>query len=599
MGSLRPPRWLYLIMPDTLTAAAAEDLPAPLLWKIAETDEDAARELAGQLNLPPLVGKLLMRRGVSTLDQARAFLEPRLEDLHDPLLLPDAEAAVDRLAFALEKGEKIFVHGDYDADGVTSAALCLRALAALGADVVGFVPRRSDGYDLQVAGVERAKEAGAKLILTADCGVCAVEPVAHARKLGLDVIVTDHHRPDETLPEAVAVVDPYREGSRAPFQALCGAGVAFKVLDALTARLMPQHRTAFRHNFVDLVAVGTVADVTPLVGENRILVTHGLRALAQGKKTGLKALLVSMDLWNRTLDAESISWKLGPRLNAAGRMEDADIAYRLLTTRDAAEAERLAFQLGELAERSRDETARVTTEALVEALLPENLDRRVLVLARERWGKGVIGIAAARVAEQRRRPAILLAYDADHDLYHGSARSDGQFKLLDALHGCHDLLERYGGHSLSAGVTLRAENLNAFRDRMHELALGAVAVDGEPPSLEIDAELTARDALTFPLVEAMERLAPFGRENEEPVLAARGATVLECRRMGREGSTLGMTVRLPGATQGLRAVWFRNGDWADRLKMGDDVDVAFTPKISEWNGRVRLELMLKDIRKAE
>ena len=571
--------------------------PAALTWKIAETDEDAARDLAGELNLHPLVGKLLLGRGVTSVEEARRFLEPRLEDLHDPYLLPDVEAAVDRLAFALEKNEKIFVHGDYDADGVTSAALCMRALAALGANVVGFVPKRSDGYDLQVVGVEKAREAGARLIMTADCGVCAVEPVAHAKSLGLDVIVTDHHRPEEKLPEAVAVVNPYRLDSKAPFQALCGAGVAFKLLDALVARIMPQHRTAFRYNYVDLVAVGTVADVTPLIDENRILVAHGLRTLAQGKKTGLKALLESMDLWNRTLDAESISWKLGPRLNAAGRMEDADLAYRLLVTRDADEAKDLAGQLGALAERSREETARVTTEAMLDAMLDENKDRRVMVLARDRWGKGVVGVAAARIAEQMRRPVILLSYDADQDLYHGSARSDGKFKLHAALLECDALLERYGGHSLSAGVSLKSANLAAFRDRMHELAAGEVMVDLAPPELPVDAELTDGGALTFPLVEAMERLAPFGKGNDEPVFATRGATVLECKKMGREGATLGLWVRLPGSTQGIKGVWFRNGEWADRLSMGDEVDIAYTPKISEWNGRVRMELVVKDIRK--
>jgi single-stranded-DNA-specific exonuclease len=559
----------------------------------------AADELSAALNLSPLVSRLLVNRGVADPEEARCFLDPQLEYLYDPYTLPDMEKAVTRLTQAIEKREKIFLHGDYDADGVTSAALCLRALTVLGADVTGYVPKRTEGYDLQKGGVDRAHAIGATLILTADCGSCAVEPIKYAQSLGIDVVVTDHHRPGPELPPTVALVNPYREGYDPPFRELCGAGVAFKVLDALVEHVQPVHRLAFRRQFVDLVALGTVADVTPLKSENRIFVTHGLRALAEGKKAGLRALMMSMDMMGRALDTESISWKLGPRLNAAGRMEDADLAFRLLVTKDPEEAEQLAVQLSLLAERSREETARVTTEAMVDAMLPEQEGRRVLVLAREAWGKGVIGIAANRIVEQCRRPVILLSYDKENDQYVGSARSFADFNLHEALHKCADLLGRFGGHSASAGVSLKPDNLEAFRDRMHELAEGFISDEPIAATLEIDAEVESGTELTFAMVEQMHRLAPFGRENPEPVFATRGAVVQSARRVGKDGNTCQLYLRLPGLTNSLKAVWFRNGEWGDRLQMGDEVDIAYTPKINEWRGSANVELSVKDLRMGE
>jgi single-stranded-DNA-specific exonuclease len=570
------------------------------LWKIATPDPGASRTLAEALGVSPLVGQLLLNRGVSDPEAARLFLDPQMSDLSDPHRLPDVGKAVDRLALALDRKERIFVHGDYDVDGVTSAALCLRALAALGADIVGYVPKRTEGYDLQKGGVDRAKEAGATLILTADCGSCAIEPVAYANSLGIDVIVTDHHRPGAVLPDAVAVVNPYREevAEPPPFQALCGAGVAFKVLDALVERIAPAHRKAFRDNFVDLAALGTVADMTPLVSENRILVSHGLRALNTGKKVGLRALFLSMDLGGKTVECETISFRIAPRLNAAGRMEDADLAYRLLVTRDADEAEQLAVQLGALAEKSREETARVTAEAVAAALEPEHEGRRVLVLAREAWGKGVIGVAANRVMDQFRRPVILLSLDKEAGHYHGSARSFGAFNLHQALHACADLLGRFGGHSASAGVSVPAENLEAFRDRMHDLAEGLVEDEPVLPAIDIDAEVAQGSVLTYDLVDQINRLAPFGRENPEPTFLARGAMVLGADRVGKDKNTFRIRLRLPGMGNEMKGVWFKNGDWADRVGMGDEVDVVFTPKINEWNGRVNVEMSIKDLRVA-
>lgn len=574
-----------------------------MAWRVAEPDPQAVEALARAADVPPLVAALLINRGIETPEAAFEFLNPTLASLHDPFLLPDCDKAVERLARAIQTGEKIFVHGDYDADGVTSAAICVRALGSLGANVVGFVPKRSDGYDFQAYGAEKAAEAGASLILTSDCGVTAVEAVERANALGIDVIITDHHRPGEKLPSAVAVVNPYRidgdfDPEKLPFHELCGAGVAFKVLDALVSVLQPQHREAFRKNFVDLAALGTVADVTPLRGENRILVAQGVKSLNAPKKAGIEALLISLELKGATIDANTISMRLGPRLNAAGRAFDPDLAFRLLVTKDAVEAESLAVQMGALHDRIREETAKATTEALADALGPENEGRRVLVLARPAWGGGIVGIVAARLVEAVRRPVLMLSYDKEADCYHGSARTFGNFNLLGALNASADLLGRFGGHSAAAGVTVPAANLDALRDRLHEVSEGLLSDEVEPPTLDIDLEIGSAGALALSLLDWLDRLAPFGRDNPEPVFLTRGAVVLSARRVGKDGNTASFIFRFPGSETGFKAVKFQSGDLADGLQSGDEVDVVYTPRRNEWQGRVSLDLMLKDLRSA-
>jgi single-stranded-DNA-specific exonuclease len=563
-------------------------------WHLATPDTSQVQRLAAELRVEPLIARLLINRGITEAGQAERYLTPRLDDLDDPHTLPDVDKAVERLARAIETQELIFVHGDYDADGVTSAALCLRALSGLGANVVGFVPRRTDGYDFQPYGAKKAKELGAGLIMTADCGVCALEAVACANSLGIDVIVTDHHRPGPTLPAACAVVNPYRDDATVAFRDLCGAGVAFKVLDALTARLKPEFQGAFRRNFVDLVALGTVSDSSTLAGENRILVQHGLEMLAQGKKTGVKALLAAAGLEGKELTAESIGFQLGPRLNAAGRMEDADLAYRLLITRDHDEAEQLVAQIESLNDLRRSETERVVQEALAEALTQD--DRRVLVLARARWGKGLVGIVAGRIAELLRRPTLILSYDEKTDSYGGSGRTFGSFSLLDALHACSDLLGRYGGHSASAGINVSASNLEAFRQRIHEVSEGLVSDQPEPITLEIDAELPDARPLTQELVASLSALAPFGRDNPEPLFLTCNAIVTETRRVGKDNNTAIFQLKLPGKQWPTKAVRFKSGDWTGRVQPGEKVDVVYTPRLNEWNGKTHVELTLHDLR---
>ena len=567
-------------------------------WVMAEPDPKAVEHLSQVLQIPPLVACLLINRGVSDEASARRFLSPQLADLSDPYTLPDMEKAVSRLAKAIETGEKIFIHGDYDTDGVTSTALCLRALKSMGAIVIGHVPKRSDGYDLQCAGVDKARAEEATLILTADCGSRAIEPVAYAKTFGIEVIITDHHRPGPELPEAVALVNPYRTDTDMPelaFRGYCGAGVAFKVLDALVERIMPEHRNAFRQNFVDLVALGTVADVTPLIEENRILVKYGLEALGGAKKVGVQALLLAADLLGKPLTSHSISFSLGPRLNAVGRMGDAAIAYRLLITKDPEEAEQLMVQVDALRAQTQEETARVVADALMMASLPEFAMRRVLILAKEQWGHGVVGIAAIKLVEQLGKPVILLSYNKENDHWGGSARSYGLFNLHAALEECAPLLSRFGGHSMAAGVSLSNDNLAAFRDQMDALAEGIVSDEPYIPPLAIDAEIRQGHILNPAFVEAMDWLAPFGHSNEEPVFATLGADLTYAKRVGKEGAHLQMRFRLPGQISEFKGIWFFQGDLFDELTIGKKVNIAYTPKINEFNGKITVDLQMKDI----
>ena len=591
--------------PDATPPTPAVSLPA--VWRIAAPNDTQVQALVRALDLSPITAALLVNRGVTTPDAARAFFNPTIDTLSDPYRFPDMEAAVDRLAHAVEKGETIFVHGDYDVDGVTSAALAVRALTGLGAKVVGFVPSRADGYDLQKGGVDKAKAAGATLLFTADCAIKAVEAVAYASEQGIDVVVTDHHRPGATIPAACAVVNPYRTDAAAiertsvlGFYDYVGVAVAYKVLGALTQRLRPDAHAAFLSGFLDFVALGTVQDMACVTGENRVFVTHGLDALSRSKRKGIQALLTHFKLGGESVTAEHIGWKIGPLLNAAGRMDDANLAYRLLVTREADDAEQLVAQLDGLNALRKQEQAKIVAEAAAQATLPEYADRRVLVLTSPGWRGGLAGLAAGRIADQFTRPTLLLSHNPRTNEYHGSARGYGDFHMLNALTECDKvgMLGRYGGHSGAAGVTVRGEHFEAFCEKLHELAEGTVDLEPTAPVLAIDAEVPDGRAWTYEMMDEIARLEPYGRGNAEPVFATCGARVQDVRRCGSDKNTLQMRVELPGMAAPTSVVGFKMGALADNLSPGMRVDLAYKPNLNHYNGRTTIQLMLEDARLA-
>ncbi|HET9985377.1 MAG TPA: single-stranded-DNA-specific exonuclease RecJ [Longimicrobiales bacterium] len=568
----------------------------PRRWvqRAAAGDDAAVAELAAGLGLPEPLCRLLVQRGHAEPGIAKRFLRPKLESLHDPFLLTGMHAAVERVGRAIDRGEPILVHGDYDVDGVCAAALYTRVLRRLGARAEAFVPHRlTDGYDLSRAGIRRAAELGATLILTGDCGIVAHEAVAQAAAAGIDVVVTDHHTPGPELPAAVAVVNPSRADCAYPEATLCGAGVAFKLCQALAAR----HGLAAEELWyeLDLVALATIADLVPLTGENRVLARYGLKVLRETRNPGLRTLLRTAGLDGREeLAAGHVSHVLGPRINAAGRIGEAFDGVRLLLARDEAEAEPLAQRM-EAANRERQAVDQRTLDealGLLEAEYDPERDYAV-VLAGEGWHPGVIGIVASRVVERIHRPTVLIAVGAGHA--RGSARSIRGFHLYDALSGCAEHLERFGGHRYAAGLDIEPARIPAFRQALNERARAALTPADLVPEVEVDLELRLRDA-THELHRYLRHFGPFGTGNPAPVFAARGVVLAGRPRIaGRDHVKL----RLLQDGAQLEAIGFRMADRLPALEAARALDVAFQLQENRWNGRVELQARLVDVRPAE
>jgi len=492
-------------------------------WRIEPAPDDGAvRALAADLTVPPAFARLLVQRGYGTPEAARRFLRPSREHLHDPFGLPDMERAVERLARAVRTGETVFVHGDYDVDGQCATTILTRILRSAGGRAVPFVPHRvRDGYDLSEVGVRAAREAGAAVICALDCGTTAVGPVASAREAGMDVVIADHHLPGPERPAALALVNPRRPENTYPYPDLCGAGLAWKLGLALLRAL--GRNEAFAWHLVDLVALATVADLVPLTGENRVLVRIGLRVMPDTRWPGLRALIAEAGLANRSIRAGQIAFVLGPRINAVGRVGDANDGLRLLLADEPAEAERLAKQ----AERQNAERQALDQRTLEEAL--EDLDRWFdparhagIVLARDGWHPGVIGIVASRVVERIGRPTFLVALDGD--LGKGSGRSVSRCNLHEALGGCADLLERWGGHRMAAGLTLRRDRLEAFREAFNDAVLRQARPEELVPTQRVDAVLRLAD-LTEDLERLLRALEPTGMGNPGPVFGLEAVRV--------------------------------------------------------------------------
>lgn len=569
-------------------------------WVLRGSDaqtEAAAAALAAALSLPLPLCRLLVQRGHGSDGEARTFLRPRLDQLLDPFLLTDMDRAVERIGRALDAGETILVHGDYDVDGICAAALYARVLRRLGGRVEVFVPHRlEDGYDLGEGGVRRAVEVGAGLILTGDCGIVAHEAVAAAAAAGIDVVVTDHHTPGATLPPAVAVVNPARLDGGYPKAVLAGTGVAFKVCEALVRRRGVDDSWLWYH--LDLVALATVADLVPLTGENRVLTRLGLRILRETGSAGLDALLREAQLGGREeLSAGQVSHVLAPRLNAVGRIDDAALGARLLLSDDTAEAEFIAARLGELNRERQDLDRATLKEAL--ALLEQDYDPaadRVVVLAGEGWHPGVIGIVASRVVERIHRPAVLIALNGASGRARGSARSIRGFHLYEALAACAEHLGRFGGHRAAAGLDIEPSRIPAFRRALNAHAHAVLRPEDLVPELVVDLEVPIPEA-TAELHRYMRYLGPFGVGNPTPVFLARGVGVHGYPRVvGRDHLRIDL---VQGGVR-LEAIGFRMAERAGELDGGRArLDVAYQLIENRWNGRSRLQAKLVDLRPAE
>lgn len=563
----------------------------PPRWEVApEPDPVEARALAGALSLPVDLCRLLVGRGKTSPDAAMGFLRPLLEHLPDPGELTDLIPAVDRILSAVDAGETVFIHGDYDVDGVCAAALLTRWIRRLGGRVVPFAPHRlRDGYDLGATGVAAARAAGASLLVTVDCGIVAHEAVSEARRLGMDVVVTDHHAPGETLPPALAVVNPNRADDPSGRGDLCGAGVAYQL-----CRRMARERgvdPALLVEDLDLVALATVADLVPLTAENRVMVRFGLRALERTGKPGLRALLEVCGL-SGSLDAGRLGFTLAPRINAVGRLGDAQEALRLLLTDDPDEARRLAREADELNARRQEEDQRTLDQAF--GMLASDFDPEAdygVVLAGEGWHPGVIGIVASRVVERIHRPTVLVALSPEGG--RGSARSIPGFHLHQALTRCAGHLRRYGGHAQAAGMDLDRAALPAFREAFNEAAREALTPELLLPRIRVDLEVDPA-ALTLELADRARYMGPHGVGNPRPVLLARGLVPQVPPRVVGRGH---LKVALARGGTRLEAIGFGMAERfpPDSLQ-GRTLDVVFQLTVNEYMGRRTPQLRLLDLR---
>jgi single-stranded-DNA-specific exonuclease len=565
-----------------------------LLWQHLLCDNAQSAALAATLNVHPTIARLLCMRGFADAETAFRFLNPSLDHLNDPFRLADMDKAIPRIESAVAKREKIAIHGDYDVDGITSTVILRRALEMLGGDVIHFLPERMrDGYGLQPAAIERLHAQGVRLIISVDCGIRAAEAAQRARDLGVDLIITDHHEPEGTLPAAFAVINPKRADCTYPDKYLAGVGVALKLVQALCDR---SGKSKWLPAFVKIAAIGTLADVVPLVGENRVIARHGLSSLSSGPHSiGLRSLLDACGLTGKTIDSYHVGFMIAPRVNAAGRMSTPDIAARLLLATSESmgdEARMLAQQLcDENLKRQTEEAELVAQAKKAIETDPSVGAHNVVVVGGDGWHRGVIGIAASKLVDTYHKPAIVLSIDGD--VAHGSCRSIPDFDILAALEHCSDVFVKFGGHKQAAGLTMEAARVPEFRARINAYADEVIEPDQLRPRLRIDAPLSLR-SITHDLVRGLDLLGPFGLANPRPVFAASGVAIVDGPTTIKERH-LKMTFAQDGRR--FRAIAWRAAERADFLEENRaGMNLAFSLDKNEYQGETYLELSVADFK---
>jgi len=560
-------------------------------WNVRRPNTEAAASLARVLGVSPVLAALLINRGYADERSARAFLSPSHDQLHEPYLMLGMREAVARLKHAIETQEPILIYGDYDVDGTTGTAILLRALKLLNARTGFHIPHRfTEGYGIQQPALERAFKEGYKLVVSVDCGIRAHEPLYWARDNGLDVIITDHHLPDEAegAPPAFAVLNPNQEGCEYPDKNLAGVGVAFKLVHALFREYGREAQVAA---FMKVVAIGTVADVAKLVGENRAIVSIGLKDLARAANPGLKALIDVAGCGDgKGMTAYDLGFRLGPRINAAGRMDAAKAVVELFDTRDAAVARHLAEHLDR-----RNEERKTVQQQIIDLALAEvgdTAEAKVAVIAGSGWHRGVIGIAASKIAERLNRPCVV--FSVEGDVAHGSGRSIEAYHLLNGLTACADLFEKFGGHSHAAGITIKPDRIGEFRRRLNEHASSCLTEEDLEHSVAIDMELPA-EQITFPFARELQKLEPFGAGNARPVFATRNLRCLSEPVVLKEKH---LKLRLAGPQhRPLEAVWWNCIEAVGETpELKGGIELAYAIETSVWNDEYRMQLNVADLR---
>ena len=558
-------------------------------WQIYETNESKVKEISEKYNLNKLLSTILVNRNITQEEEVRLFLKPTRGDFHNPFLMQDMEKAVERILIAIEKKEKVTIYGDYDVDGITSITVLKSFLQERGLEVGTYIPNRlEEGYGLNKKAIETIAEKGCQLMITVDCGISAIEEINHANALGIETIVTDHHEAGIELPKALAVIDNKRKDSKYPFRELAGVGVVFKLIQAIGMKLNLPEESYLK--YLDIVCIGTISDIVPLVNENRVIAKLGLMLIKQTKNIGLKSILQSSGY--HKIDSNTISFGVAPRINACGRMGKADQALKLFLSKNINEVTELTKGLNEY-NRIRQETEKQIFESAIKQIEEEHLyQNNSIIVGGENWHHGVIGIVSSKITEMYFKPSILLSFEED-GIGKGSGRSIPGFDLHDALMKCNDTIEKFGGHSMAVGITIRKEKFKDFTKEFEEIAKQA-KVSEIVPIIKIDAKIDLNE-INKEMVESLKELEPFGEGNKMPIFAFKNLKIDSIRALS-EGKHLKLTLKDNNTI--INAIGFNLGNLAEEYRIGDKIDVAGVLEINSFNGVDAIQINIKDIMKS-
>ena len=560
-------------------------------WKIKTPDTSLVFRLTEEFKTSEIIGRVLANRDIESLESSRSFFDPKLSQLHDPFLMKDMDIAAGMVAEKVKSGGRIFIFGDYDVDGTTGSSALFLFLTSLECDAKVYIPdRMKEGYGLSREGIDVAKDWGADLLISCDCGINATDEVAYANDQNLEVIITDHHMPDENLPEANAILNPKQPDCSYPFKGLCGGAVVFKLIQAVSQLLELDDDLV--HQYIDLITLGTAADIVPLTDENRIIVKHGLKSLSKTKRPGLRALLEVSGLGEKELTVGRLLFWAAPRINAAGRLGDANRAVQLMTTENLPESLKLARELDEENRQRQDLQQSMVDEAIMKVNAEVDLEKeKAIVLWDDNWHEGVIGIVASKIKETYHRPAVIISLS--NGTGKGSARSVKGFDLYENLTECRELLDGYGGHPMAAGLTLNRENLEDFRTRFSNLAYETLADDDLVNSLDIEGEMDL-NLIDGRFMDFLEKLAPFGPGNMTPKFITRHVIPVGNPRLVGNGDHLKFRAK-KGETS-YDAIGFNMGNHYEKLITGKPIDIAYVVEKNEWQGRTSIQLNIRDIK---
>ena len=553
-------------------------------WEYIGADEEKVKSIASKHGISEIIARVLVNRGIDVEDGIDSFLHPKIDELNNPFLLNDMEIAVDRIIRCKENNEKITIYGDYDVDGITSIATLSKFLTELGIENDYYLPNRLDeGYGLNNNALDKIVSSGTKLLITVDCGISAFEEIEYAKSIGLEVIVTDHHECPAVIPNALAVIDPKREDSTYPFSSLAGVGVTFKLIHAISLKLELDRKRYLK--YLDIVCLGTVADIVPLVLENRIIVNFGLMLVRETRNIGLKALI---DITGYTaIDSTAISFGIAPRINACGRMGAAEIALKLLLTSSEDEAREIAIKLNELNKERQNVEKKIINEA-IEIIEKDRLfENDIIVVGSENWHHGVIGIVASKITELYYKPSVLISFE--DGVGKGSGRSIEGFDLHDALTSCGEFLDKFGGHEMAIGLSLKKENFLKFKEKIEKVT--SERIDKEAvPSIKIDALVDPKN-INMKIFDDMKLLEPYGESNPSPIFASKNLKVESIRLLSNDKH---IKLSLKDGNVLLNAIGFNLGDKVVRL--GDKIDIVYALEINRFNNMENIQLNLKDIK---